>query len=414
MTARNGDFSDWRDAKRQPHPDLRPGHDPARRQQAAVPGQHHPGRPVQPRRPGVPAVPADAHQRRRAQQLPRAERGPRLDPRRQQLLLRPLRLVHRPERPHLDLPVAPARRHQVQLAPAASSWRPSRPRTPRTRRSTASTGTTPSGRTCSTTSPSATSTATRATAASTPRYVDDLPKIQGVVSNLVPSPMSFSDGYNGFGCGGSLEADSITTRPTYVVNDLVTFIKGNHTIKIGGEYRNIGGNTPQPDERAGLVQLRPRGHRDPGRQQRQPDRQLPPRRGGQRQPGRAHGVERLPAAARLDLPRRRHLDRHRQADAELRPALGLLLALEREVRPPRVPRPHRRQPVGRRPPRQPGVRGQRVGRGELRRALPGEGLVRGPRPAPRRSPTRSTARPSSAPDGASSTIGPSSPAGAAA
>ncbi|MCG6925289.1 MAG: TonB-dependent receptor [Acidobacteria bacterium] len=73
-------------------------------------------------------------------------------------------------------------------------------------------------------------------------YVNDLPKIQGVVSNLVPSPMNFSDGYNGFGCGGSLESDSITTRPTYVLNDLVTWIKGNHTIKIGGEYRNIGGN----------------------------------------------------------------------------------------------------------------------------------------------------------------------------
>ena len=74
-------------------------------------------------------------------------------------------------------------------------------------------------------------------------FVDDLPKIQGVVSNLVPSPMRFSDGYQGYGCGGSLEADSITTRPTYVVNNLVTWIKGNHTIKIGGEYRNIGGNT---------------------------------------------------------------------------------------------------------------------------------------------------------------------------
>jgi hypothetical protein len=73
--------------------------------------------------------------------------------------------------------------------------------------------------------------------------VDKLPKIQGVVSNLVPSPMNFSDGFNSFGCGGSLEADSITTRPTYVLNDLVTWVRGSHTIKIGGEYRNIAGNT---------------------------------------------------------------------------------------------------------------------------------------------------------------------------
>jgi hypothetical protein len=74
-------------------------------------------------------------------------------------------------------------------------------------------------------------------------FVDDLPKIQGVVSNLVPSPMNFSDGFATFGCGGSLESDSITTRPTYVLNNLVTWIKGSHTIKVGGEYRNIGGNT---------------------------------------------------------------------------------------------------------------------------------------------------------------------------
>jgi hypothetical protein len=73
--------------------------------------------------------------------------------------------------------------------------------------------------------------------------VDDLPKISGVVSNKLPSMMTFSDGFNTFGCNGSLEADSITTRPTYVLNNLVTWIKGNHTIKIGGEYRNIGGNT---------------------------------------------------------------------------------------------------------------------------------------------------------------------------
>ena len=169
---------------------------------------------------------------------------------------------------------------------------------------------------------------------------------------------------------------------------------------------------PQPDERAGHVQLRPRGHRHPGRHQRQPDRELPPRGGGQRQPGRAHGVERLPAAERLDLPRRRHLERHQQADPELRPALGLLLAFQREVRPSRVLRPQRGQPVGRRPPRQSRLRGRRLGRGELRRAVPREELVRRLRPAPRRSPTRSTTRPSSAPDGASSTTARSTPGGA--
>jgi hypothetical protein len=73
--------------------------------------------------------------------------------------------------------------------------------------------------------------------------VDSLPKVPGVVAYNIPSQMSFSDGFATFGCSGSLESDSITTRPTYVLNDLVTWIKGNHTLKIGGEYRNIAGNT---------------------------------------------------------------------------------------------------------------------------------------------------------------------------
>jgi hypothetical protein len=54
--------------------------------------------------------------------------------------------------------------------------------------------------------------------------------------------MNFSDDFATFGCSNSLESDSITTRPTYVLNDLVTWIRGNHTFKVGGEYRNIAGN----------------------------------------------------------------------------------------------------------------------------------------------------------------------------
>jgi hypothetical protein len=73
--------------------------------------------------------------------------------------------------------------------------------------------------------------------------VDKLPKVQGVVANNVPSPMSFSDGFAQFGCGGSLEADSITTRPTYDFNDQITWIKGSHTIRAGVGYRVIQGNT---------------------------------------------------------------------------------------------------------------------------------------------------------------------------
>ena len=44
---------------------------------------------------------------------------------------------------------------------------------------------------------------------------------------------------------------NVTTRPTYVVNDLFTWIKGNHTIKAGFEYRNIGGNIHANGNEAG-------------------------------------------------------------------------------------------------------------------------------------------------------------------
>jgi hypothetical protein len=50
--------------------------------------------------------------------------------------------------------------------------------------------------------------------------VDKLPKIQGVVSNKILSPMSLQRRLRTL--RRRLEADSITTRPTYVLNNLVT------------------------------------------------------------------------------------------------------------------------------------------------------------------------------------------------
>src|SRR5207249_7486308 len=36
--------------------------------------------------------------------------------------------------------------------------------------------------------------------------------------------------------------DDVTTRPSYVTNDIVTWVRGRHTIKIGGEFRALGQN----------------------------------------------------------------------------------------------------------------------------------------------------------------------------
>jgi len=81
--------------------------------------------------------------------------------------------------------------------------------------------------------------------------VDVLPKIAGVAAHDVPPVINFSDGFASFGNNRGINTFNVTTRPTYVINDLVTWIKGNHTIKIGGEYRNIGGNAHDTSNQAG-------------------------------------------------------------------------------------------------------------------------------------------------------------------
>ena len=78
-----------------------------------------------------------------------------------------------------------------------------------------------------------------------------LPKIGGVASNNIGPQISFSDGFNQLGCNAGIPVGNITTRPTYIINDLFTWIRGNHTIKAGFEYRNIGGNIHQNGNEAG-------------------------------------------------------------------------------------------------------------------------------------------------------------------
>ena len=214
--------------------------------------------------------------------------------------------------------------------------------------------------------------------------VDQLPKIAGVAGYNVPPQISFSDGFAQWGNSSGVNIGNVTTRPTYVLNDLVTWIKGSHTFKFGGEYRNIGGNVHSNGNQAGSFSFGRGATSILGVNSGSPiasfllgavdngtvtfrtaDTQYP-----RQHAWIFHAGDTWNATSKLTL--------------ELRPAVGLLLALEREVRPPRVLRPERRESLGRRPPGQPGVRGHRVGRGELRRALPREELVRRLGPAPRR------------------------------
>jgi hypothetical protein len=82
--------------------------------------------------------------------------------------------------------------------------------------------------------------------------VDQLPKIPGVAGPYnTPPQISFSDGFATWGCNSGVNVGNITTRPTYIVSDLMTWVRGDHTIKFGAEYRNIGGNIHSNGNQAG-------------------------------------------------------------------------------------------------------------------------------------------------------------------
>ena len=62
--------------------------------------------------------------------------------------------------------------------------------------------------------------------------VDQLPKVAGVFNHVHAPAIRFA---NYYGYGGN--DDFLTTRPTYALNDLVTLVRGRHTLKFGAEGR---------------------------------------------------------------------------------------------------------------------------------------------------------------------------------
>ena len=87
--------------------------------------------------------------------------------------------------------------------------------------------------------------------------VDTLPKIAGVIGPYNTPPAIGLDGFEGWGCNAGVNEGNVTTRPTYTFNDMLTWVTGNHTIKIGAEYRNIGGNAHSNGNQAGSFSFGP-------------------------------------------------------------------------------------------------------------------------------------------------------------
>jgi hypothetical protein len=83
------------------------------------------------------------------------------------------------------------------------------------------------------------------------KYVNDLPKIPGVASPDVPPVIGFGDEFDWYGNARGLTSKNLTSRPSYIVNDLLTWVKGRHTLKFGGEYRAMGENNHEGQNTAG-------------------------------------------------------------------------------------------------------------------------------------------------------------------
>jgi hypothetical protein len=69
-------------------------------------------------------------------------------------------------------------------------------------------------------------------------YASDVPQISGVANHNSPPIISMT-GFASFGCNSVEDASN---GPSTIVNDQLTWVRGKHTIKVGGELRKISRN----------------------------------------------------------------------------------------------------------------------------------------------------------------------------
>jgi hypothetical protein len=82
-------------------------------------------------------------------------------------------------------------------------------------------------------------------------FVDQFPKIAGVASHSVPPQMSFSDDFAQFGCNAGVNTGESVNRPSFIVNDAVTWTRRAHTVKVGMEWRKLMGSVHANNNEAG-------------------------------------------------------------------------------------------------------------------------------------------------------------------
>ncbi|PYV10901.1 MAG: hypothetical protein DMG23_06045 [Acidobacteria bacterium] len=72
-------------------------------------------------------------------------------------------------------------------------------------------------------------------------FGDKLPQIPGVSTHAYPPQINFSE-YQNWGSSTGSNLTQRTERPSKIINDLLTWVKGKHTLKFGGEFRSLGEN----------------------------------------------------------------------------------------------------------------------------------------------------------------------------
>ncbi len=82
-------------------------------------------------------------------------------------------------------------------------------------------------------------------------FVGDFPEIAGVAGHNVPPQITFSDDFAQFGQSSGVNIGNVTTRPTFIINDAVTWATSAHTVKVGMEWRKIMGNIHGNGNQAG-------------------------------------------------------------------------------------------------------------------------------------------------------------------
>jgi carboxypeptidase family protein len=73
------------------------------------------------------------------------------------------------------------------------------------------------------------------------KYANQLPQIPGVATHDYPPQINISS-FTTMGEQSGIDSQNVTARPDFTVNDLLTWVKGKHTIKFGGEYRWLAEN----------------------------------------------------------------------------------------------------------------------------------------------------------------------------